>query len=213
MYSEEIDYSNSFYSFGPIRGEAFAGLANLNYIDLADNTYTTTIPSELVELESLAFFYLDNCDFEVDEPITLDFVLGFSAIEENWMDFTQFAGGIPTEIGNVLTLTSWSLSFCGLTGPIPSELGSLPLLDRMWLYQNQLTGTIPTELGNLSRVQFLYFEGNRLTGAVPAEICEKLPENGGLLTELGADCDAGNAFFVNCTCCTCCGAAACGDFA
>ena len=169
--TEEIDFSNTFYSFGPIRGEAFEGLTNLNYVDIADNTYTTTIPTQFVDLPNLEFFYLDNCDFPgVD--LTLDFIIGMPSIFENWMDFTQFTGSIPTEIGTVSTLGSWSLTFCGLSGPIPSELGNLGVtLDRLWLYQNQLTGTIPTEIGNLSRMQFMYFEGNQLSGDVPAEIC------------------------------------------
>jgi Leucine-rich repeat (LRR) protein len=145
-------------------------LANLDYIDIADNTYTGTIPDQLVNLPNLQFFYLDNCDFAT--PLTLEFVTRMPAIFENWMDFTQFTGGIPTEIGTVSTLASWSLTFCGLTGTIPTELGNLAVtLDRLWLYQNQLVGTIPTELGNLARMQFLYFEGNQLSGSMPAEIC------------------------------------------
>jgi hypothetical protein len=185
---------------------------------------------------------MDNVEFDgVDQ--TLDFLIGMPAIFENWMDFTLFTGSIPTEIGTVSTLGSWSLTFCGLSGPIPSELGNLgSTLDRLWLYQNQLTGTIPTELGNLGRMQFLYLEGNSLTGAMPSQICFNRDPIAlltvsllslyliilyalklvylthtscfpFLIQELGADCNDDALSFVACDCCTCCGENECGDFA
>jgi len=209
---EEIDFSNSFYTEGPIRGEAFIGASELNYVDFGDNVYTSTIPAEFTALPSLTFFYLDNCEFEgVDQ--TLDFIIGMPSIFENWNDFTLLSGSIPTEIGTVSTLNSWSLTFCGLSGQIPSELGNLGVtLDRLWLYQNQLTGTIPTEIGSLGRMQFLYFEGNLLNGSMPSEICDnRVPF--ALLSELGADCNADATSVVTCDCCTCCGEDGCGDFA
>jgi hypothetical protein len=238
LFTEEIDFSNTFYTQGPIRGEAFTGTPVLNYIDFGDNTFTSTLPAEFTALPSLAFFYMDNCEF-AGVAQTLDFLIGMPAIFENWMDFTLFEGSIPTEIGTVSTLGSWSLTFCGLSGPIPSELGNLgSTLDRLWLFQNQLTGTIPTELGNLGRMQFLYLEGNSLTGSMPAQICSNrdpialltvsllslsncAPRNYSIsltfppisIQELGADCNEDAASLVLCDCCTCCGETECGDFA
>jgi hypothetical protein len=133
-------------------------------------------------------------------------------LQETWNDFTQFDGGLPTELGSLPSLISLSLSFCTLSGTIPTELGNLSFnMDRLWLYQNLLTGTIPSELAELSRMQYLYLEGNRLSGTVPEGLCF-LRTPLALLESFGTDCDAESPYFVECSCCTCCGPFACGDF-
>jgi hypothetical protein len=55
---------------------------------------------------------------------------------------------------------------------------------------------------------FLHFEGNQLAGSMPNQICANR-KPGGLITELGSDCDSGA---VTCTCCTCCGGVDCENF-
>lgn len=201
----EFDCSFSTYN-GIIPDAAFAGLSQLSYLDIADNGYTTSIPSSITNLPELDTFYLENCFLKGD----LSFMIGMPKIFELWMDGTVLeTTTIPTEIGLLKTLTSWSLSFCELEGTIPTQLGQLTTLDRMWLYQNKLTGTIPTELGNLSRMLYFHVEGNLLAGSMPTEICANKPPTG-LIEELGSDCgDTGN---VVCSCCTCCGGTACGNF-
>jgi hypothetical protein len=195
---------------GPIRGEAFEGLTELNYINLAENFYTTTLPDELVTLPSLEFLYFDNVEFASDIDFTLDFMASMPRIMEFWLDATPVKGGLPTEIGTVMSLASFSAAFCGLTGTIPTEIGNLIFMDRIWLYQNDLTGTIPTQIANLGRLMFLYTEGNQLTGKMPDEVCA-LSDSSILVSDIGADCNVGNPFFVECACCTCCGEAECGD--
>lgn len=204
--------SNTFFTEGPIRGRAFEGQPVLRYVDMADNIYRSFIPRQLTEMEGLKFLYMDNVLFD-GVGQTLDFLVGMPQLVEAWMDFTFFQGSIPTGVGELRTLQSLSLTFCGLTGPIPSELGNLERLDRLWLYQNSLEGTIPRELGNLERMRFMFFEGNRLDGSMPPEICvNRAPF--GILAELGADCSNSGTFTsVDCSCCTCCGGIACNDFA
>lgn len=186
-------------------------MESLEYLDIADNVYTTRLPASISSLPSLKFFYFDNVLF-VPGGQTMEFMVGMPSIEECWMDFTELSGSMPTELGTLTTLVSLSVTFCGLVGPIPSELGNLEMLDRMWIYQNQFRGTIPTELANPERIMILQFEGNELSGTMPAEICAKRTPLG-LLGTLGADCQGtGTVTSVECDCCTCCGGAACGDF-
>jgi hypothetical protein len=59
------------------------------------------------------------------------------------------------------------LEFNDLTGKIPSELGQLTTLSLINLSLNLLTGQMPSELGNLVRVQELTFYRNTLSGTVP----------------------------------------------
>lgn len=206
-----MDISNTNFD-GPIRGEAFEGLNQLTFLDMAFNLYSTTIPSQITNLPQLNTFYLDSVVFVEGAVQDLEFLIGMPSIFECWMDLTEFPTTIPTEIGTLSTLASFSLTFCNLMGTIPSEMGNLSALRRLWLYQNQLTGTIPAELGSIPRLEFLYVEGNLLMGSMPNEICiNRSPL--GLISELGSDCDGtGTVNSVDCDCCTCCGGARCGDF-
>lgn len=207
---EEIDFSNSYYSHGPIRAEAFANNTMLNYVALSKNTYTSTIPSTITNHPSIEFLYLQDVTFDGVKQ-SLDFLVGMPLLQETWNDLTSFDGGLPTGLGSISTLVSISFSFCTLTGTIPTELGNLSSsMDRLWLYQNSLTGTIPTELANLSRLRFLYLEGNKLSGTVPEALCPLKVLDSGLLEVLGTDCGAGQPF--DCPCCTCCGPYMCRDF-
>jgi hypothetical protein len=207
----EFDCSYTLYLDGPIRAEAFAENPLLEYVDIGSNSYTSTVPPTITNHPSIKFFYLDNV-LLYDVSQSLDFLVGMRSLLETWNDFTSFQGGLPTGLGTLSTLKSLSLTFCGLTGPIPSELGNLGnSLDRLWLQQNLLTGRIPAELAGLSRIQILYLEGNRLEGTMPSELCSYFPP-GGLLSNLGADCDELNPYPIECSCCTCCGAIECEDF-
>ena len=196
------------YTNGPLPGEAFKGLDKLNYFDLGQNNYNTTIPNELVKLPNLEKLYLDHVKF-TNLDFTLDFITRMPKIFECWIDNTPISGGIPTEIGELTFLASFSATSCGLDGSIPTEMGNLIMMDRLWLYQNKLTGTIPSEMGNMSLLKILYVEGNALSGAMPDEVCQ-LKDDAMSLKELGADCQV-DSKEVDCACCTCCGPIACGD--
>jgi Leucine-rich repeat (LRR) protein len=203
-----LDISNTLYTSGPIRGEAFQGLNSLEYLDIAENTYTSSIPLELSNLPKLEFLYMDNISFQGIQ-LTLDFMLPMKEIRELWMDGTKVEGGIPTEIGNLLSLASFSAANSSLTGGIPSEMGNLIFLDRLWLDQNLLTGRIPQEFGNLGRLSIFHVEGNQLSGSMPSEVCDIGAENE---VEIGADCAAESSqALLECSCCTCCGIETCGD--
>jgi hypothetical protein len=104
-------------------------------------------------------------------------------------------GTIPSEIAEMRSLQSLTLSHTSLSGTIPSELGTMDRLDAIVLNKNKLTGTIPAdfsklghtlrslelssnmlsgtvppEVGNLSRLTGLILGGNQFTGALPTEI-------------------------------------------
>ena len=82
----------------------------------------------------------------------------------------NLTGTIPTELGQLSSLTQLWLSENQLSGSIPAELGNLTSLTWLWLSKNQLSGTIPTELGQLSSLTQLWLDDNRLTGSIPAEL-------------------------------------------
>ena len=60
-----------------------------------------------------------------------------------------------------------------LSGPLPSEIGNLINLTSLDLHGNQLTGPIPTEIGNLTNLTTLNLTENQLAGIIPNEICNQ----------------------------------------
>ena len=84
----------------------------------------------------------------------------------------DLSGPIPPELGRLADLRTLNLAVNDLTGPIPPELGELVSLTGLWLYSNSLTGPIPTELGHLADLRTLNLGGNDLTGPIPPELGE-----------------------------------------
>ena len=93
-----------------------------------------------------------------------------TSLTELGLDGNQLTGPIPSELGNLTNLTYLGLDSNQLTGPIPSTLGDLTNLTYLGLSGNQLTGPIPSELGNLTSLALLYLLGNQLTGPIPSEL-------------------------------------------
>ena len=75
-------------------------------------------------------------------------------------------------------VTGLDLSSKGLTGAIPSELGDLSSLSALDLSDNGLSGSIPSKLGNLSNLKQLHLNGNELDWEIPEELnqLDKLEE-------------------------------------
>ncbi|MCY4577435.1 MAG: DVUA0089 family protein [Chloroflexi bacterium] len=82
----------------------------------------------------------------------------------------DLSGEIPPELGSLTSLTELSLSRNGLNGEIPPELGSLSNLTGLSLSRNGLSGEIPSELGSLSNLELLSLYRNALSGEIPPEL-------------------------------------------
>ena len=82
----------------------------------------------------------------------------------------QLGQEIPVELGILASLTYLNLGTNGFTGEIPSELGNLANLNELYLDTNQLSGLVPDELGNLSKLMVLYLHNNQLNGELPTQI-------------------------------------------
>lgn len=87
-----------------------------------------------------------------------------------WGDRFNMVGNIPTEIGNLTSLTVLHLSYNQLTDSIPSEIGNLTSLTILDLAHNYLSGSILAEIGNLTNLGILDLASNYLSGSIPAEI-------------------------------------------
>ena len=86
------------------------------------------------------------------------------------LEFNELAGTIPAGLGNLANLEVMDLGANQLTGPIPAQLGNLANLTAIWFGSNNLNGSIPTQLGALSNLAVLDISGNQLSGKLPLEL-------------------------------------------
>jgi Leucine-rich repeat (LRR) protein len=94
-----------------------------NEFPLDDLGLSGNIPSEIGNLESMEFL---------------------------WLEDNQLTGPIPSEIGNLEHLKYLILHYNQLSGSIPAEMGDLASLEILKLNNNQLTGFIPDSICNLT---------------------------------------------------------------
>jgi Leucine-rich repeat (LRR) protein len=180
--------------YGELDGAIFAPLQELIYLALGDNWYNSSFPIEIAELPKLEALYAYDCGLQGE----LDFAPKMNSIFELWLDDNpDIVGTIPTEISEMTSLASLSISNCDLSGQIPSEIGQLTLMEQMWLFGNWFSGTIPSEIGLMTELQIMGLEDNNITDtSMPQEICDLN------LQGLGADCRGD--WNLECDCCSCC---------
>ena len=80
-------------------------------------------------------------------------------------------------MGNLLNLTSLTLSDNDLSGEIPSELGNLLNLTRLTLSDNGLSGGIPSELAEIGENGWLILDVSfnaGLTGRILPEVWKSI---------------------------------------
>jgi Leucine rich repeat len=126
--------------------------SHLQYLDLSDNFFQATIPSELGLATQLRHLNLSH---------------------------NALQGTIPTELQALTKLTVLDLSNNDLTGTIGNEVvgdssSSWTNLQQLLLHQNQLQGTIPSTLGQqyLTNLQLLTLYSNSFTGTLPPQLCD-----------------------------------------
>ena len=131
---------------------------------------------------------------------SLDSITDMEEIFELWLDDNpRLYGSIPSDIGQLTKLGSFSISNNDMTGSIPTQLGHLTHMEQMWLFGNWFEGEIPTHLGKLKKLQILGLEDNLIQHPVPDQVCDLS------LTALSADCAAsGDYAMLKCDCCDCC---------
>lgn len=122
---------------------SIGNLSFLRVLNLADNSFTSTIPGEVGMLFRLQ--YLN-------------------------MSFNLLQGRIPTSLSNCSTLSTLDLSSNQIGHEVPSELGSLSKLVILSLATNNLTGKFPASLGNLTSLQKLDFAYNDMEGEIPYDV-------------------------------------------
>jgi hypothetical protein len=116
----ELDIANSLIT-GDLQGAAFENLSSLRFLLMDGVQFNSSIPSEIAQLPNLEYL------FATDSMITgdLSYMESMPVIFEHWVDRNPGLGGpIPSFLGSLTTLQSFSIAECGFTGTIPESLGT-----------------------------------------------------------------------------------------
>ncbi len=158
-----------------LAGESLSGsipseigeLFYLSYIILQSNQLSGSIPSEIGNLINLSILYLQNNSLSGLIPSEIGELIHLTELK---LYGNQLTGQIPSEIGNLNDLRTLGLFNNQLTGPIPSQIGDLSNLNYLWLYNNLLSGEIPSEIGNLSSLTSMFLNNNNFSGVIPSQL-------------------------------------------
>ncbi len=96
----------------------------------------------------------------------------YGCVEALNLSNNKLYGYIPTEIGQLKSLTTLNLANNSLSGEIPAEISKLKSLETLNLSNNQLSGEIPHIISDLQNLNFLWLADNNISGQIPASFSQ-----------------------------------------
>ncbi|KAH7657252.1 Non-specific serine/threonine protein kinase protein [Dioscorea alata] len=151
---------------GRMAGEILGQLFSLLALDLADNSFSGTIPTEIGTLINLQYLLLNGNRLTGEIPAAIS----ACAVLEN-LDFhgNLFIGSIPSSLGKLEGLKNFDLSYNSLSGGIPSSFSNLTFLETFSLSNNNLSGSVPEFLQDFKYLSVLDLSYNHFQGELPVK--------------------------------------------
>ncbi|KAB1220947.1 hypothetical protein CJ030_MR3G025362 [Morella rubra] len=143
-------------------------LSRLEYLNLANNHFTGTIPSSLSNLTSLYLLFLSYNAFS--GSVTSSF-FNLPRLQEIDLAENMLSGPIPSISYNMPSIQTIDLRDNEMSGELPKNMfDHLPNLQDLKVSKNQLDGGLPSSLFQCKQLQYLSLWSNKLTGRLPTEI-------------------------------------------
>ncbi|KAL6842099.1 hypothetical protein ACP4OV_028078 [Aristida adscensionis] len=141
-----------------------SNLSALQYIGLANNKLSSTIPESLMMLETLRVLDLSINNMSGPIPSKIGMLKGLVRL---LLSNNKLSGSIPDCLGNLTMLQYIDLSYNRLSSTIPTSLFHLHNTIQLNLSHNYLCGVLPSDLSNMQMVDQLDLSTNQLVGSLP----------------------------------------------
>ncbi|CAI5471192.1 unnamed protein product, partial [Closterium sp. Yama58-4] len=165
-------------------------MKNLRELRLSYNHFTGSVPSCLSQLSYLYYLYIDTNQLTGSLPATIGDLPALQNLFINqnslsgplppiitkltnlrilFMSSNPYLDGpLPSDLGNMVSLTDFVMEFAAFNGTIPDSISKLTRLSRILMDNCRFTGSIPQGISNLKALTVMYLEGNRFRGSFPA---------------------------------------------
>ena len=140
-------------------------LPSLKSLDLSENLVTMSFRN-IAEAESLEELHLS-----ATKTTSLQGIGGAANLKVLRLDDNDFIGqSLPEELFSLESLRELHVSRCGFERTIPSQIGKLTALESFTAVDNVLSGLIPESIGRLEKLEILHLSDNNLFGKLPQAI-------------------------------------------
>mmetsp|Transcript_32568 Transcript_32568/g.32876 ORF Transcript_32568/g.32876 Transcript_32568/m.32876 type:complete len:194 (-) Transcript_32568:516-1097(-) len=102
-------------------------------------------------------------------PVVLTQLPYIQTLSLQWNNFT---GDLPEEIGSMKHLIHTELHYNKLTGSFPNTWSNARNLQLLNLANNFLTGQLPQDVGKFRNIKGLFIYGNNFSGTLPPELSQ-----------------------------------------
>ncbi|KAH6820490.1 hypothetical protein C2S53_008406 [Perilla frutescens var. hirtella] len=142
-------------------------LPHLQYLNLARNLTSGSIPDSLCRIKELEHLHLSNNHLSGNLPDCWPSLSNLLVVR---LSYNELTGAIPKSIGGANNLISLQLDGNSLTGQIPSTLKNCTRLELVDVGGNNLSGNLPEWIGkHLLDLKFLRLQNNDFFGTIPLE--------------------------------------------
>lgn len=143
---------------------SIGNLSFLRLLNLADNSFGSTIPQKVGRLFRLQYLNMSYNLLEGRIPSSLSNCSRLSTVD---LSSNHLGHGVPSELGSLSKLAILDLSKNNLTGNFPASLGNLTSLQKLDFAYNQMRGEIPDEVARLTQMVFFQIALNSFSGGFP----------------------------------------------
>nr|TKS05997.1 hypothetical protein D5086_0000127680 [Populus alba] len=181
---QKLDLSDNHFNFSHISSR-FGQFSNLTLLNLNFSVFTGQVPSEITHLSKLVSLDLSDNDNLSLEPICFDkLVRNLTKLRELDLSSVDMSLVVPSSLMNLSSsLSSLSLSNCGLQGKLLFLIGKFKHLQYLDLGGNNITGPIPYDFDQLTELVSLDLSDNYYLSLEPISF-DKLVRNLTKLREL-----------------------------
>ncbi|XVF81443.1 hypothetical protein PTKIN_Ptkin15bG0155400 [Pterospermum kingtungense] len=191
LYLRRLNLSDNHFNGSNIPS-GITNFSSLSHLDLSFSVFSGHIPSQVLELSQLVILDLSGNELELRSPGLRNLVEKLTNLKELHLSGVNISSAVPQNLGNLSSLISLSLEYCGLHGQLPASIFQLPnlrvldlqdnpyltgkfpefnrssLIEELILANASFSGPLPSSLGELTKLKHLDLYDNQFSGQIPS---------------------------------------------